>query len=76
MANDKGQPKGGLPDDKAQEEAIRELIRQTIASMGETGPETLPHMVRERLKGQLTGDADLERICADVLREQRRARKG
>ena len=50
--------------------AIRALIRQTVTAMGETAPEALPHRVRERLKGQIEGEADFDRILKDVLRER------
>lgn len=60
---------GNTPDN-AREAAIRNLIRQTVTSMGETSPEALPHMVRERLKGQIEGGADIDRLLRDVLRER------
>jgi hypothetical protein len=68
MSNDrKNQP--GSPDfDK--DEAIRRLIRQTVGAMGETAPEALPHLVRERLKGQIAGNADLDKLLRDVLKER------
>lgn len=56
--------------DLDREAMIRKLIRQTVGSMGETAPEALPHMVRERLKGQIAGDADLDRLLREVLKER------
>ncbi|MEM9233204.1 MAG: hypothetical protein AAGA69_03080 [Pseudomonadota bacterium] len=52
------------------DEAIRRLIQQTVKSMGETAPEALPHAVRARLKDQVTGEADFDRLLRDVLKER------
>ena len=52
------------------EAAIRALIRQTLTAMGETAPEALPHRVRERLRDQIAGDTDFDRILKDVLKER------
>lgn len=58
------------PPDK--EDAIRKLIQQTVASMGDVSPERLPHLLRERLKGQIDGDLDLHRYLQDVEAERQR----
>lgn len=55
------------------EEAIRKLIRQTIASMGDVEADRLPHLIRERLKGQVSGEVDLNRYLKDLAAEWERA---
>lgn len=52
------------------EEALKQLIRQTIDAAGAGDPETLPHRVRERLKGRVSGDLDIEDYVKEVLRER------
>ncbi|GGY40189.1 hypothetical protein [Parvularcula lutaonensis] len=55
------------------EDAIRRIIEATVAAAGEPDPSTLPHLVRQRLQGQATGDIDLEQYIKRVLREMRKA---
>ena len=62
--------KTGWSPDK--EEAVKKLIRQTIASAGDEDPAALPHRVRERLKGQATGDIDVDAYVREVLRDKRK----
>jgi hypothetical protein len=57
------------------EEALKELIRQTIDAAGAGDPATLPHRVKERLKGRAIGDLDVEAYVKAVLRERERKRK-
>ncbi|GAB4532934.1 MAG: hypothetical protein Kow00133_21070 [Amphiplicatus sp.] len=54
------------------EEALKALIRQTIKAAGTDDPAALPHRVKERLKGQATGDFDVEAYVRAVLKEQKR----
>ncbi|MEE2690863.1 MAG: hypothetical protein VX640_04895 [Pseudomonadota bacterium] len=54
------------------EEALKALIRQTIASAGLHDPASLPHRVKERLKGQATGDLDVDAYVRQVLEEEKR----
>ena len=67
--NDK--PSDWKPDD---DEALKALIRKTIKSAGEIDPAAIPSKVRERLKGQATGDLDVDAYIAEALAEA--ARKG
>lgn len=64
--------KGWTPD---KEEALKALIRQTIAAAGEGDPASIPHRVRERLKGQATGDLDVEAYIREALEEEKRKRR-
>ncbi|WP_031550869.1 hypothetical protein [Parvularcula oceani] len=58
----------------ADAEAIRNVIRATVSASGEPDPETLPHLVRERLKGTDTGDMDIDAYVSEVLEEMRSAK--
>lgn len=51
------------------EDALKELIRATIASAGPTDPSALPSRIRERIKGRATGDLDIDAYVKQVLRE-------
>ncbi len=55
------------------EDALKELIRATIASAGPIDPSELPSKIRERIKGRATGDLDVDAYVKQVLRE---AKKG
>lgn len=57
---------------KLDEKSIRRLIEATIASCGDVDPTTLPHVLRRRLEGQVSGDLDLDRHIREVLRSTRR----
>jgi len=52
------------------EEALKALIRQTIDAAGAGDPSSLPHRVKERLKGRATGELDVEAYVKEVLRER------
>jgi hypothetical protein len=52
------------------DDALRKLIETTIGSLGTSDPETLPHLVRERLKGQLAGDRRIEDIVRDLQKKR------
>ncbi len=58
------------PDD---EEALKALIRETLKHAGPIDPSTLPSKIRERIKGRVTGDVDIEAYVKQVLKEQRRS---
>jgi hypothetical protein len=53
------------------DEALKALIRQTIGELGAGDPSTLPHRVKERLKGRARGDLDIEAYVREVLKETR-----
>lgn len=53
-------------------EALKHLIRQTIKAAGPIDPATLPHHLRERLRAQASGDAELDACIAEVIAEMRR----
>jgi hypothetical protein len=54
------------------ERALKALIRETIAASGALSPDAIPHRVKERLKGQAIGDADLDRLIREAIAEQKR----
>lgn len=57
------------PDD---EEGLRDLIRATIKSGGAVDPALLPSKIRERIKGRLSGDVDIDAYVKQVLAEERK----
>lgn len=57
------------PDKEA---ALKALIRQTIDAAGAADSDSLPHRVKQRLKGQATGDLDVDAYVKEVLKERRR----
>lgn len=62
---------------KSQNEVVKRLIQQTITSMGDVSPDALPHLLKNRLQQQVSGDQDLMRLIEDVLRESSsRSRQG
>jgi len=62
-------PKG--IDDKAKEEALKKLIRDTVNAAGAVSPGDIPHHVKERLKGQATGDLDVDAIIREAMSKKR-----
>jgi hypothetical protein len=61
--------KNWKPED---EESLKELIRATIKSAGSTDPAQLPSKVRERIKGRVSGDVDIDAYVQKVLAEERK----
>jgi hypothetical protein len=55
-------------------EALKRLIRDTIKAAGSSDPAHIPHRVKERLKGQATGDLDVDAYVAQLLKERDRRR--
>ena len=53
--------------DEAEEEALKALIRDTINAAGPIDPAALPHRIKERLKGQATGEVDLDALIKEAL---------
>jgi hypothetical protein len=53
-------------------EALRRIIEATVAASGEPDPSTLPHIIRQRLEGQATGDLDVDAYIQEVLREMKK----
>ncbi len=54
------------------EDALKDLIRATIASAGPIDPSELPTKIRERIKGRATGDLDIDAYVKQVLRETKK----
>lgn len=55
------------PDD---EEGLKDLIRATIKSAGPVDPALLPSKVRDRIKGRISGDIDIDAYVKRVLAEE------
>ncbi len=58
--------------DKTKEEALKKLIRETVASAGAIAPDDLPHKVKERIRGQATGELDVDAYINDAIKAQRK----
>lgn len=54
------------------DEALKELIRETIKAAGPLGPDAIPHKVRERLRGRATGDLDIDSYIKEVIAESKK----
>ena len=57
------------PDDAA---ALKALIRATIKAAGPIDPAAIPSKVKERLRGQATGDLDVDACIREALAEMRK----
>lgn len=55
------------------EQAIRNIIRATVAAGGAIDPKELPHIVRARLEGQVSGDVDIDAYIKSVLEQMKKA---
>ena len=53
-------------------EMVRTLIRTAVKASGGTKPEDLPHLVRSRLEGQVSGDIDVDDYIKSVLEEMKK----
>ncbi|MBT8472675.1 MAG: hypothetical protein HKN14_12670 [Marinicaulis sp.] len=53
------------------EETLKALIRDTIRAVGPDDPSLSPSKIRERIKGRLRGDLDLDAVIAEVQREMK-----
>lgn len=53
---------------------LRRLIEETIDAVGVQDPETLPHVVRRRLEGRITGETRLDQLISEILAERGRVR--
>lgn len=55
-------------DDKTKEEALKALIRETVASAGAIAPDEIPHKVKERIRGQAAGDLDVDAYIREAMK--------
>ena len=55
-------------DEKAREEALKKLIRDTVDSIGAIAPDDIPHKVKERIRGQATGELDIDAYIREMLK--------
>lgn len=49
---------------------LRQMIEATIAASGDHDPAALPHLIRRRLEGQVSGQLGLDELIQQVLRER------
>lgn len=54
------------------EEALKSLIRATVMNTGSQNPDELPFKIKERLKGQATGDLDVDAYIREILAETKK----
>ena len=59
-------------DEKAKEEALKKLIRDTVESAGAIAPGDIPHKVKERIRGQATGDLDVDACIREAMKSRKR----
>ncbi len=59
-------------DDRTKEEALKRLIRDTVSSVGAIAPDDIPHKVKERLRGQATGDLDIDAYIKEALKSRKK----
>ena len=57
------------PDDA---EALKALIRATIKAAGPIDAAAIPSRVKERLRGQATGDLDVDAYIREVMAQNRK----
>lgn len=58
-------------DEKAKEEALKKLIRETVESAGTIAPDEIPYKVKERIRGQVTGELDVDAYIRDLLKARK-----
>ena len=58
-------------DEKAKEEALKKLIRETVESAGAIAPDEIPYKVKERIRGQVTGELDVDAYIRDLLKARK-----
>lgn len=59
-------------DDKEKEDALKKLIRDTVASAGSIAPDDIPHKVKERIKGQATGNLDVDAYIREAMKRSKK----
>lgn len=52
-----------------QGEALKALIKKTIESAGPLAPDAIPHQVKAVIRGQATGDLDVDAYIKEVMRQ-------
>lgn len=59
-------------DDKAKEDALKKLIRDTVASAGAVAPDDIPHIVKDRIRGQARGDLDVDAYISETMKARKK----
>ena len=54
-------------DDRTKEEALKKLIRDTVADAGALAPDEIPHKVKERIRGQAAGALDVDAYIREAI---------
>lgn len=55
------------------EDALKAIIRATIINTGTQDPGDLPFKIKERLRGQATGDLDIDGYIREILAETKKS---
>jgi len=59
-------------DDAAKERALKKLIRDTVAGIGAIAPDDIPHKVKERIRGQVAGDLDVDAYIREAMENRKK----
>ena len=59
-------------DDEAREEALKKLIRDTVASAGALAPDDIPYKVKERIRGQAAGSLDVDAYIKEAIKTRKK----
>jgi|GEM_PF-1311635 len=54
------------------DEALKALIRATVMDAGPIAPDAIPHKVKQAIRGQATGDLDVDAFIKQVMKEVRK----
>lgn len=57
---------------REKEEALKRLIRDTVASAGPIAPDEIPHLVKERIRGQVCGDLDVDAYIRELMKDRKK----
>lgn len=55
-------------DDQTKEEALKKLIRDTVASAGAIAPDDIPYKVKERIRGHAAGKLDVDAYIREAMK--------
>ncbi|OFW98845.1 MAG: hypothetical protein A3E78_13515 [Alphaproteobacteria bacterium RIFCSPHIGHO2_12_FULL_63_12] len=56
--------------DTLKDEALKKLIRETVASAGALSPDDIPHTVKQRIREQAAGDLDVDAYIREAIKSR------
>jgi len=59
-------------DDAAKDEALKKIIRDTVAGIGDIAPDEIPHKVKERIRGRVVGDLDIDAYISEAMENRKK----